>query len=108
MCDEWNESFQAFYEWSIENGYADNLTIDRKNVNGNYEPVNCRWVTYKKQANNKTNNRFLEYKGEKHTLGEWSEITGISIATIWARLNSGWSVERTLTTKPFIGHNQFN
>lgn len=107
VCDDWKDNFQAFYEWAIKNGYRENLTLDRKNPNKNYEPNNCRWITQKEQQNNKTNNRFLEYKGEKHTLGEWSEITGIKLATIWARLDRGWSIEKTLTTVPVVGNNQF-
>ena len=106
VCNEWND-FKNFYDWAMESGYADNLTIDRIDVKGNYTPHNCRWVSYKQQANNKTNNRYIEFQGEKHTLGEWSSITGIKLATIWNRLKMGWSVERALTTKCFRGHNQF-
>lgn len=55
ICDEWLNDFKAFYEWAINNGYKEGFTIDRVDVNGNYEPPNCRWVTWKKQENNRTN-----------------------------------------------------
>lgn len=107
VCDEWKNDKIKFFEWAFSNGYAENLTLDRINVNGNYEPSNCRWSTQKVQQNNRSNNRFVEFNGRTHTLGEWSEITGIKLATIWNRLNSGWSVEDALTTIPIIGNNQF-
>lgn len=97
VCEEWDKNFQTFYEWANQNGYEDHLTIDRIDVNGNYCPENCRWSSYKNQANNKSNNRYLEYNGELHTLGEWSEITGIKLATIWARMKRGWTVCETVT-----------
>ena len=52
VCNTWEENFAAFRDWALENGYADNLTLDRIDVNGNYEPSNCRWVTMKTQQNN--------------------------------------------------------
>lgn len=100
VCEEWANDFCAFNNWSMANGYSDNLTIDRIDVHGNYEPSNCRWVTQKAQQNNRSNNRIIELNGVCHTLGEWSEITGIKSATIWARLKAGWTIEKTLTTKP--------
>lgn len=97
VCQEWRDSFEAFRDWSLANGYRDDLTIDRINVNGGYEPENCRWITMEQQQRNRTNSRFLTFNGETHTLAEWAEITGIRWGTIKARLNSGWTTERTLT-----------
>ena len=98
VCDEWQDP-KVFSEWAYKNGYADDLTIDRIDVNGNYTPDNCRWVTQKVQQNNRRNNSLLEYNGVTHTTHEWSEIVHISYRTLWARINvRGWNVEKALTT----------
>lgn len=98
VCEEW-QTFEPFYKWAMENGYRDDLTIDRENNDGNYCPQNCRWTTQKVQNNNKGNNHRITYNGETHTLAEWAEITGIPYHNIRNRINNlNWSVERTLTT----------
>lgn len=97
ICDEWQE-FEPFYKWAIANGYSDDLTIDRIDVNGNYEPSNCRWATRKEQANNKTTNRHISFEGETKTLKQWSETLGISHQTISSRLKRGWSIDLALNT----------
>lgn len=74
MCEEWKNNFMSFYNWAINNGYKDNLTIDRINNNGNYEPNNCRWVSMKEQCRNKNNNHLLTYNNETHCISEWIEL----------------------------------
>jgi hypothetical protein len=101
ICDEWlgENGFVAFRNWSEKNGYQDNLSIDRINNNGDYSPTNCRWATDKEQMNNRNCNVFLCMNGEKHTMAEWSDITGISRATIKSRHRAGWN-DVDILTKP--------
>ena len=99
MCQDWKEDFINFYNWSMEHGYKEGLTIDRINPSGNYEPSNCRWVTMKEQQNNKLNNHYVMYEGQKHTLMEWSEILNINYRTLHKRLMYlNWSIEKAFTT----------
>lgn len=98
VCKEWLDDFQSFKEWALVNGYSDNLTLDRIDVNGNYEPSNCRWVTMKEQGNNRRTNHTLTYNGETKTISEWAETTGLSKGAIWHRIDMGWDVESALTT----------
>lgn len=87
-CSEW-ENYNVFREWAINNGYNDELTLDREDVNGNYDPNNCRWVPVSIQNNNKRTNRILEIDGVSHTVGEWAKISGINYETLLYRLSRG-------------------
>lgn len=82
ICDEWND-FEKFYMWAVNNGYSDDLTIERINCNGMYEPNNCKWIPRNEQALNRRNTLRLMYNGEEITPVKLSRITGISINTIY-------------------------
>lgn len=89
MCEEWKNDFMSFYNWAMKNGYKNNLTIERDDVNGNYEPDNCLWETPKNQANNRRTNVFIEIDGVKKTIAQWSEIAGVTHPTITHRYSLG-------------------
>lgn len=93
VCAEWGK-FEAFRDWAYANGYTDELTIDRIDPRGNYEPSNCRWVTQKVQQNNRTNNVRIAYNGEEHTLSEWFELTGVPVHVLYDRKRRGWDADR--------------
>jgi len=97
VCEEWKNSFISFRNWALENGYADNLTIDRINNNGNYEPSNCRWVTNKIQANNRVSCHLITYKGETHNITEWAEKLGMKFCVLDNRIKLNWDIERAFT-----------
>lgn len=100
VCNDWRFNYSEFKNWSLKNGYSDDLTLDRVNVRGNYEPSNCRWVTIKEQENNRTNNRLLTYKGETRTMSEWAEVLGISYNCLQMRLNTyNYSIEEAFELK---------
>ena len=99
MCDEWKNDFMNFYDWAVNNGYKEGLTIDRIDVNGNYEPSNCRWITMKQQGRNKRNNKVYTIKGNARCLSEWCEILGLKYQCVWKRLNRGWSIEKALALR---------
>lgn len=99
VCDEWLNDFEAFYTWSKDNGYSDNLSIDRIDVNGNYEPNNCRWVTQKQQMRNTRVNKCFTYKGETHCLKEWCEILGLNYNTVTTHISRNWTINEALGLK---------
>lgn len=98
VCKEWKDDFQAFYDWAMNNGYDDSLTIDRIDVNGNYSPDNCRWTTRKQQVRNRRNNRYFTINGETNCLSEWCEIYNVNYWKTHERLKRGWDIEKALTT----------
>lgn len=94
VCKEWKDDFKAFYDWAVSNGYKDTLTIDRIDVNGNYCPENCRWITQKEQANNTRATRFITHNGITKSISEWCEELGINKNTLHSRIDLyGWSIE---------------
>jgi hypothetical protein len=99
VCDEWLNDINAFFAWAMSHGYRDNLTIDRKNVNGNYEPSNCRWATNEFQQSNTRKNVWLEINGEKHTISQWSRLSNIPITTIRGRIKNGLLGEKLIQKK---------
>ena len=96
VCPEWLglSGRDAFYRWAVGNGCEQRLQIDRIDVDGNYEPSNCRWVTPKTQANNTTRNRFIEWNGARRTISEWADCLGLSYVAMQHRLDRGWTMER--------------
>ena len=113
VCAEWldneivitptgrvSKGWLAFKSWALKNGYADNLTIDRIDVNGNYEPSNCRWVTMKEQGNNRRNNSLITYKGQTKTLAQWCDELKLDYNYIYKRIyQRNWSAEKAFETK---------
>lgn len=106
VCPEWRDSFEAFRDWALTSGYQDGLSLDRMDNDGPYSPGNCRWATRFEQGNNKRNNLVIEFAGEKHTLSEWSEITGINYSTLKNRFYRGWDPTKALDPTPAVKKKQ--
>ena len=104
ICDEWKDDFAAFRDWAFSHGYDENAekfecTIDRINVNKGYSPDNCRFVSMKVQANNRTNTVKIDSgHGEMVTVNDISEATGIANYTIRSRIDSGWTYDQIINT----------
>lgn len=100
VCDRWRTSFETFLA-DVGTRPSDSHSMDRyPNNDGNYEPANCRWATDTQQGRNKRNNNLLTHDGKTLSVSEWAEILGITREMIRGRLNRGWDVGRSLTTKP--------
>jgi hypothetical protein len=102
ICEEWKNSYEAFRDWANANGYTDDLSIDRIDPDGNYEPSNCQWVSSKKQANNRHGNRLITFNNETRTATQWNEFLGYPRDLIFNRLSAEWPIKKALSTKPRI------
>lgn len=107
ICEEWLNDFEVFAKWALNNGYKDNLTIDRKDFNKDYTPNNCRWITQKEQTRNTSRNTWITINGKTKILKDWCNIYGINVATACNRLKRGLSIdnvfkinEQSVTTIP--------
>ena len=96
ICDSWLNRFESFREWAENNGYQDNLTIDRINLNENYNHENCRWITNFLQQANTSKTVIIEYNGERAHISEWARRIGINRSLLGRRLRY-LSIEKALT-----------
>lgn len=98
VCNEWKKSYLAFRTWALNNGYKEELTIDRINNDGNYEPKNCRWATIIEQANNRSNNHLIKYKGKEKTIAQWARKLNMKYSTFAGRIRIGWKIQEIIKT----------
>lgn len=97
VCDEWMD-FETFKEWALTHGYRDNLTIDRVNNHKGYRPNNCRWISRKAQAQNRSTCIRVNINGTTKTLSEWAKHYGIRKDRITRRIQAGWDPVLAITT----------
>lgn len=100
VCEEWRNDYTKFKQWSLDNGYRDNLTIDRIDNDGDYCPENCRWASRSEQNLNKRSRCLLTYRDKTQTITEWSVELGIPRAVLRDRIfRYNWSVEKAFETE---------
>lgn len=98
ICEEWLRDVRVFVNWAEENGYREGLTIERIDVNGNYSPENCTWVTRNDQMNNMRRNIFITFENQTKTLAQWARIINIKFETLYYRIvTAKWNVKDALT-----------
>jgi hypothetical protein len=99
VCDRWMESFENFY--ADMGDQPKGLQIDRINNDENYSKENCRWVSPKENASNRSSSRFIDYNGEIKTVAEWARVIGITRQGLRYRLEMGYSVHDCINKKNF-------
>jgi hypothetical protein len=111
VCDKWKNSFESFRDWALEHGYSDKLSIDRIDVNGNYEPSNCRWVTQRVQCSNTNHNKIVEYHGLKGVFLDMCRRLNVNESTVRSRMKKGHSfedaVDKFKKTAPFKEQSEY-
>ena len=97
MCDEWKNDFKAFYNWTMKNGYKENLELDRIDNDGNYCPENCRYVTHQENLRNMKRTLKVTFKGETKPLIDWCDELNLNYHTVYNRIyNLGWNIDKAL------------
>lgn len=105
VCEEW-KTYESFEKWALENGYDENLTIDRIDENGDYEPNNCQWITIAEQQRKKKCNRWFSHKGTNKILSDWANELNIPLKTLADRIDKlGYSFEEAINKKPGLNKN---
>lgn len=98
MCDEWSGSFEKFRDWALQNGYRDDLTIERLDCNGDYCPENCSWIPQSEQSNNTRRCVMITYNGKTQNLSDWCKELGLDYKRTHNRIaKMGWTFERAAT-----------
>lgn len=96
ICQEWLDDNKTFFDWAMNNGYQESLTIDRIGNDKGYSPDNCRWRTMKEQQRNRRDNVYLTYNGETKSIKQWSKDLNVNIRTLYTRKFKKWSVHDIL------------
>lgn len=102
VCDDWKDDFSKFNEWALSHGYQDNLTIDRIDANGNYEPSNCQWVTLEENVRNVNKKNFVRIFGENYSINQLSQLLNVTSPTLCSRRRTWGEAKFIMTIENII------